>query len=81
METVGKLEVKLTEFAKKHAKEIQSDPAFRQRFLQMCAPLGVDLFCPKKDFGVRYWVWEIFIMNWLSRWQKFVMRVAHEMVV
>lgn len=42
METVKKLEVKLTEFAKKHKKEIQQDPAFRYQFLQMCAPLGVD---------------------------------------
>jgi ESCRT-II complex subunit VPS22 len=50
METVEKLEVKLTEFAKKHAKEIQSDPAFRQRFLQMCAPLGVDPLLSKKGF-------------------------------
>lgn len=50
METVEKLEIKLTEFAKKHAKEIRSDPAFRQRFLQMCAPLGVDPLLSKKGF-------------------------------
>jgi ESCRT-II complex subunit VPS22 len=50
LETVEKLEVKLTEFAKKHAKEIQNDPAFRQRFLQMCAPLGVDPLLSKKGF-------------------------------
>jgi ESCRT-II complex subunit VPS22 len=50
LETVEKLEQKLTEFAKKHAKEIQSDPAFRQRFLQMCAPLGVDPLLSKKSF-------------------------------
>lgn len=50
METVEKLEVKLTEFAKRHSKEIQNDPAFRQRFLQMCAPLGVDPLLSKKGF-------------------------------
>mmetsp|Transcript_12246 Transcript_12246/g.14032 ORF Transcript_12246/g.14032 Transcript_12246/m.14032 type:complete len:248 (+) Transcript_12246:99-842(+) len=50
METVEKLEIKLTDFAKKHAKEIQHDPAFRQRFLQMCAPLGVDPLSSKKGF-------------------------------
>jgi len=42
IDTVEKLEVKLTEFAKRHRSEIQKDPVFRQRFLQMCAPLGVD---------------------------------------
>mmetsp|Transcript_29624 Transcript_29624/g.45187 ORF Transcript_29624/g.45187 Transcript_29624/m.45187 type:complete len:253 (+) Transcript_29624:85-843(+) len=50
METVEKLEIKLSDFAKKHAKEIQHDPAFRQRFLQMCAPLGVDPLLSKKGF-------------------------------
>jgi len=50
LETVEKLEIKLTEFAKKHAKEIQNDPAFRQKFLQMCAPLGVDPLLSKKGF-------------------------------
>ena len=50
METVEKLEVKLTEFAKKHKNEIQSDPAFRHKFLQMCAPLGVDPLLSKKGF-------------------------------
>lgn len=50
VETVKKLEVKLSDFAKKHKKEIQQDPAFRQRFLEMCAPLGVDPLSSKKDF-------------------------------
>ncbi len=40
METVEKLEVKLKEFAKEHKHEIQQDPAFRAKFLEMCAPLG-----------------------------------------
>ena len=53
LETVEKLEIKLTEFAKKHFKDIQNDPAFRQKFLEMCAPLGVDPLLSKKGF------WEI----------------------
>ena len=48
VETVQKLEVKLTEFAKKHKKEIQNDPAFRARFLEMCAPIGVDPLSSEK---------------------------------
>ena len=50
VETVQKLEVKLTEFAKKHKKEIQNDPAFRARFLEMCAPIGVDPLSSEKGF-------------------------------
>ena len=43
METVEKLEVKLAAFAKHHKSSIQNDPAFRAKFLEMCAPLGIDL--------------------------------------
>ena len=50
VETVKKLEVKLSEFAKKHKKEIQEDPAFRKKFLEMCAPIGVDPLSSKKGF-------------------------------
>jgi len=50
METVKKLEIKLTDFAKKHKKEIQTDPAFRKKFLEMCAPLGVDPLSSEKGF-------------------------------
>jgi len=50
METVKKLEIKLSSFAKKHKKEIQEDPAFRKKFLEMCAPLGVDPLSSKKGF-------------------------------
>jgi ESCRT-II complex subunit VPS22 len=50
LDTVEKLEVKLTDFAKQHAKEIQHDPVFRQRFLKMCAPLGVDPLASKQSF-------------------------------
>jgi len=42
IDTVEKLEIKLTEFATKHQDEIRNDPVFRQRFLEMCGPLGVD---------------------------------------
>lgn len=31
LDTVETLEIKLTEFAKKHQSEIQNDPVFRQR--------------------------------------------------
>jgi ESCRT-II complex subunit VPS22 len=50
IDTVEKLELKLTEFAKLHRSEIQNDPVFRQRFLQMCAPLGVDPLASEKSF-------------------------------
>jgi ESCRT-II complex subunit VPS22 len=50
LDTVEKLEVKLTEFAEQHSAQIQNDPVFRQRFLQMCAPLGVDPLASKKSF-------------------------------
>lgn len=49
-ETVKKLEEKLSSFAKKHKKQIQEDPAFRKKFLEMCAPLGVDPLSSKKGF-------------------------------
>lgn len=48
IDTVEKLEVKLTDFAKLHRSDIQKDPVFRHRFLQMCAPLGVDPLSSKK---------------------------------
>jgi ESCRT-II complex subunit VPS22 len=50
VETVKKLEIKLADFAKKHKKEIQHDAAFRKRFLEMCAPLGVDPLSSEKGF-------------------------------
>mmetsp|Transcript_14775 Transcript_14775/g.18004 ORF Transcript_14775/g.18004 Transcript_14775/m.18004 type:complete len:270 (+) Transcript_14775:62-871(+) len=49
-ETVKKLEEKLSTFAIKHKKAIQNDPAFRKKFLDMCAPLGVDPLSSKKGF-------------------------------
>eukprot|EP00984_Skeletonema_dohrnii_P017873 scaffold8229_cov104-Skeletonema_dohrnii-CCMP3373.AAC.2 len=50
METVQKLETKLSDFAKVHKNEIQLDPAFRAKFLQMCALLGVDILSSEKGF-------------------------------
>lgn len=35
IDTVEKLEIKLTEFAKKHQSEIQNDPVFRQRYVRI----------------------------------------------
>ena len=52
IETVEKLESKLTAFAKKHKHDIQTDPAFRALFLQMCAPLGVDPLVSSKKKGL-----------------------------
>ena len=49
METVEKLEVKLAAFAKKHKESIQGDPAFRAKFLEMCAPMGIDLLARSTD--------------------------------
>lgn len=49
-ETVEKLEVKLAAFAKTHKHAIQYDPAFRAKFLDMCAPLGVDPLSAEKGF-------------------------------
>lgn len=50
METVEKLELKLADFAKTHKHAIQHDPEFRAKFLEMCAPLGVDPLSTEKGF-------------------------------
>jgi len=50
LDTVKQLEIKLTKFAQTHHKAIQTDPAFRHKFLSMCAPLGVDPLTTKKSF-------------------------------
>ena len=47
--TLELLEVKLTEFAQRHQNEIKNDPIFRHRFLQMCAPLGIDVLSSSKQ--------------------------------
>lgn len=52
IDTIEKLEVKLSEFAQKHSDRIQNDPVFRQRFLQMCGPLGVDPLLSRKKKGL-----------------------------
>lgn len=41
---------KLEEFAKKHKKEINSDPQFRHYFHQMCTDIGVDPLASSKGF-------------------------------
>eukprot|EP00934_Nitzschia_sp_Nitz4_P003269 Nitzschia sp. Nitz4//scaffold40_size135432//118066//118791//NITZ4_003267-RA/size135432-processed-gene-0.51-mRNA-1//1//CDS//3329551288//3259//frame0 len=53
VETVEKLQVKLTEFAKEHRSQIQDDPAFRSQFLKMCGPLGVDPLVSQKGFWAK----------------------------
>lgn len=53
VETVEKLQIKLTEFAKEHRSQIQDDPAFRSQFLKMCAPLGVDPLVSQKGFWAK----------------------------
>jgi ESCRT-II complex subunit VPS22 len=53
VDTIEKLQVKLAEFAKKHQSDIQDDPTFRQQFLQMCAPLGVDPLVSQKGFWAK----------------------------
>lgn len=53
VDTIEKLQVKLADFANKHQSDIQDDPAFRQQFLQMCAPLGVDPLVSQKGFWAK----------------------------
>jgi len=53
LETVEKLQVKLTAFAKDHRTQIQDDPAFRSQFLKMCGPLGVDPLQSQKSFWAK----------------------------
>ena len=53
VDTIETLQVKLAEFAKKHQSDIQDDPTFRQQFLQMCAPLGVDPLMSQKGFWAK----------------------------
>ncbi|KAL3918682.1 MAG: hypothetical protein SGILL_004117 [Bacillariaceae sp.] len=50
VETIEKLQESLQKFASTHQQEIQKDPAFRQQFLQMCGPLGVDPLVSRKSF-------------------------------
>ncbi|KAG7356696.1 EAP30/Vps36 family protein [Nitzschia inconspicua] len=50
VETIEKLQVSLQDFAKKHQSDIQNDPLFRQQFLRMCGPLGVDPLQSRKSF-------------------------------
>lgn len=49
IDTIEKLEIKLTDFAQRHQTELANDPVFRKRFLDMCAPLGIDPLAAKKS--------------------------------
>lgn len=49
IDTIEKLEVKLTDFAQRHQAELANDPVFRKRFLDLCAPLGIDPLAAKKS--------------------------------
>ena len=60
METVEKLETKLTDFSKLHKNEIQHDPAFRAKFLEMCALLGVDVMSSEKGFWAKLGMGDFF---------------------
>ncbi|CAM9648577.1 unnamed protein product [Ascophyllum nodosum] len=42
--------VSLEEFARKHKKDINQDPAFRQQFQVMCTSIGVDPLASNKGF-------------------------------
>jgi ESCRT-II complex subunit VPS22 len=53
VDTIEKLQVKLSDFAKKHQADINDDPSFRQAFLKMCAPLGVDPLVSTKGFWAK----------------------------
>jgi ESCRT-II complex subunit VPS22 len=49
--TLEQLQRKLEDFANTYQKELQQDPAFRHKFFQMCAPLGIDAFCSTRKGG------------------------------
>ena len=53
VETIEQIQAQLTEYARKNQNVIQNDPAFRQQFLQMCAPLGVDPLVSPKGFWAK----------------------------
>ena len=50
VDTIEQLQIKLTDFAKTHQSDIQDDPAFRQPFLQICSPLGINPLMGQKGF-------------------------------
>ena len=53
VETIEQIQTQLTEYARNNQHVIQNDPAFRQQFLQMCAPLGVDPLVSPKGFWAK----------------------------
>jgi len=71
--TVQKLQDRLTAFAKDHKKEIQTDSAFRAKFLNMCAPLGVDPLQTEKKIGF----WADFSLNMDQFYHALAVKVGH----
>lgn len=59
LDTVEKLETNLQRFSIQHKDKIQNDPVFRHRFLQMCAPLGIDpiLLANEKAASSKKTIW------------------------
>jgi len=51
------LQTKLEDFAHTYQQQLREDPAFRHKFFQMCAPLGIDALCStsKKNPGGGFW--------------------------
>lgn len=43
--TLQQLQTKLEDFAHTYQKQLREDPAFRYKFFQLCAPLGIDALC------------------------------------
>ena len=48
VDTIERLQIKLTDFAKTYQSDIQNDPSFRQLLLQMCVPVGIDPLVSQK---------------------------------
>ena len=48
--SVGVFREQLDAFARRHGDEIRRNPAFRHKFAQMCAQIGVDPLASKKGF-------------------------------
>ncbi|ODN01448.1 Vacuolar-sorting protein SNF8 [Orchesella cincta] len=52
--SLGELKQKLQWFAAKHQIVLQTDPVFRQEFIQMCVSIGVDPINSSKSFWTEY---------------------------
>jgi len=51
---LGAFKEKLQWFATKHQHELQTDPLFRNEFIQMCASIGVDPLASSKGYWTEY---------------------------